>query len=342
MTLVLETNDLTVHHKTPRGPLRAVDGISIQVEAGETLGLVGESGCGKSTLARCVVGISKPTSGTIMLGDLEIKDGSRHRFQRARSVQMVFQDPSGALNPRLTVERLIEEPLKVHGLGKKAERKARVAELAAQVGLSDYHLARHPHELSGGQRQRVSIARALALEPGLLVCDEAVSALDVSVQAQVLNLFVDLQKRLNVAYLFISHDLSVVRYISHRIAVMYLGRIVEVGPAEEVWNRRNHPYTRALIDAIPDEAVRRDDIALLDGDVPSPVNPPSGCTFRTRCPYARERCAAEVPVLRDRGNRLQVACHFADEIEAANTVVETVRSGQARSDVPAHLRAAAH
>jgi oligopeptide/dipeptide ABC transporter ATP-binding protein len=316
VTLVLETNDLAVHHKTPRGALRAVDGISLQVAAGETLGLVGESGCGKSTLARCVVGITKPTSGSMRLGDIEMGDGRRHRFRRARSVQMVFQDPSGALNPRLTVGRLIEEPLKVHGLGNKTERKARVVELASQVGLSDYHLARHPHELSGGQRQRVSIARALALEPGLLVCDEAVSALDVSVQAQVLNLFVDLQERLNVAYLFISHDLSVVRYISHRIAVMYLGRIVEVGPAEAVWNRRTHPYTRALINAIPDEVVRRDDVVPLEGDVPSPVNPPSGCSFRTRCAFARARCAAEMPLLRDRGDKLQVACHFAEEIEA--------------------------
>ncbi|MCR5856428.1 ABC transporter ATP-binding protein [Mesorhizobium sp. J428] len=341
MAVVLQTDDLAVHHKTPRGPLRAVDGISLEVTAGETLGLVGESGCGKSTLARCVVGISKPTSGSITLGGRQILDGRRQRFERARLVQMVFQDPSGALNPRLTVGRLIEEPLKVHGMGNRAERKARVAELAAQVGLSDYHLTRHPHELSGGQRQRVSIARALALEPGLLVCDEAVSALDVSVQAQVLNLFVDLQKRLNVAYLFISHDLSVVRYISHRIAVMYLGRIVEVGPAEEVWNRRNHPYTRALIAAIPDEKVRRDDVALLEGDVPSPVNPPSGCTFRTRCPHARARCGEEVPLLRDRGNRLQVACHFAEEIEAAYAVDASSTGAFHAEAMPAPARPAA-
>jgi oligopeptide/dipeptide ABC transporter ATP-binding protein len=321
MPFVLQTNALSVHHNTPHGPLRAVDGISLDVSTGETLGLVGESGCGKSTLARCIVGITKPTAGTISLGDLEICDGRRHRFERARHVQMVFQDPSGSLNPRLTVGRLIEEPLRVHRIGSRSARKARVSELAGQVGLADYHLARYPHELSGGQRQRVSIARALALEPDLLVCDEAVSALDVSVQAQVLNLFVDLQKRLNVAYLFISHDLSVVRYISDRIAVMYLGRIVEVGPAEQVWVRRNHPYTRALINAIPDEAVRRDDVSLLEGDVPSPVNPPSGCTFRTRCPHAQARCAEEIPLLRARGEGLQVACHFAEEIAEENTAM---------------------
>jgi len=316
MTPVLQTNDLKVHHKTPRGMLRAVDGVSIEVAPGETLGLVGESGCGKSTLARCIVGISRPTEGSVSLAGFT-DDGSRaERFRRARAVQMVFQDPSGSLNPRLSVGRIIEEPLMVHRIGSRAERRERVEAIARQVGLAPYHLERFPHELSGGQRQRVSIARALTLEPGLLVCDEAVSALDVSVQAQVLNLFLDLQHRLGLAYLFISHDLAVVRYISHRIAVMYLGRIVEVGPAEAVWSRRNHPYTRALVDAIPDETIRRDRTSLLEGDVPSPVNPPSGCAFRTRCPHAQARCADEVPLLRDRGGGLQVACHFAEAIEA--------------------------
>ena len=316
MTTVLQTQDLKVHHKTPRGMLRAVDGISIHIEAGETLGLVGESGCGKSTLARCIVGISHPTEGSLMLEGVKDESSRAGRFRRARAVQMVFQDPSGSLNPRLSVGRIIEEPLMVHRMGSKAERRKRVEEIARQVGLAPYHLKRFPHELSGGQRQRVSIARALTLEPGLLVCDEAVSALDVSVQAQVLNLFLDLQKRLGLAYLFISHDLAVVRYISHRIAVMYLGRIVEIGPAEAVWSRRNHPYTRALVNAIPDEMARREKANLLEGDVPSPVNPPSGCAFRTRCPHAQARCAEEVPLLRDRGEGLAVACHFAEEIEA--------------------------
>jgi oligopeptide/dipeptide ABC transporter ATP-binding protein len=318
MTPVLQTNDLKVHHKTPRGMLRAVDGVSIEVGPGETLGLVGESGCGKSTLARCIVGISRPTEGSLALGGV-VQEGRRaERFDRARAVQMVFQDPSGSLNPRLSVGRIIEEPLMVHRIGSRAERRQRVEEIASQVGLAAYHLERYPHELSGGQRQRVSIARALTLEPGLLVCDEAVSALDVSVQAQVLNLFLDLQQRLGLAYLFISHDLAVVRYIAHRIAVMYLGRIVEIGPAEAVWSRRNHPYTRALVNAVPDETTRQDQAGLLEGDVPSPVNPPSGCAFRTRCPHARARCAEDVPLLRDRGGDLLVACHFAQEIEAGH------------------------
>ncbi|MBP0617011.1 ABC transporter ATP-binding protein [Jiella mangrovi] len=310
MSAILKTRDLKLHHKTARGPLRAVDGISLTLDEGETLGLVGESGCGKSTLARCIVGISEPTDGVLEIAG--VTDGARRpsRHQRARAVQMIFQDPSGALNPRLKVDRIIEEPLMVHGIGSRAERKARVLETAEKVGLAAHHLKRLPHELSGGQRQRVSIARSLTLDPGILVCDEAVSALDVSIQAQVLNLFLDLQKELGLAYLFISHDLSVVRYISHRIAVMYLGRIVEIGPAEEVWKRRSHPYTRALVGAIPDEAVRRDGAELLEGDVPSPVNLPSGCRFRTRCPLAQAKCATDEPALADVGGGLSVACHF--------------------------------
>ena len=312
---VLDIDDLKVHHTTARGNLKAVDGITLSVAQGETLGLVGESGCGKSSLARCIVGISKPTGGALSIAGTDPGRHGRSRRTRARAVQMVFQDPSGALNPRLTVGRIIEEPLRVHRLGTRAERRAAVRDLARKVGLADYHLERLPHELSGGQRQRVSIARALALNPSLLVCDEAVSALDVSVQAQVLNLFVSVQKQLGLAYLFISHDLSVVRYISDRIAVMYLGRIVEIGPAEDVWSRHRHPYTKALVDAIPDEAVRHEDDALiLEGDVPSPFNPPSGCAFRTRCPFARDRCARETPELRALGGGLSAACHFAEEI----------------------------
>ena len=313
MTQVLKVTDLELHHPTPRGALRAVDGVSLEMTKGETLGLVGESGCGKSTLARCIVGISKPTGGSLAIEGVHSGNSRSMRLERARNVQMIFQDPSGALNPRLTIERIITEPLEVNGIGTRGTRAEMVRDIAGKVGLADYHLERLPHELSGGQRQRVSIARALALNPNLLICDEAVSALDVSVQAQVLNLLVDLQKDLGLSYLFISHDLAVVRYISHRIAVMYLGRVVEIGLAEDVWNNRLHPYTRALIDAIPDEAVRRDGAQLLEGDVPSPIDPPSGCSFRTRCPFARSACAESRPELRAVGSH-QVACHFVEDI----------------------------
>jgi len=313
VTAVLTTTDLELHHATPRGALRAVDGISLEIARGETLGLVGESGCGKSTLARCIVGIQQPTGGTLAIEGVRPGRGRVTRLERARNVQMIFQDPSGALNPRLGVERIITEPLQVAGIGTRAERRATALAMARKVGLSPYHLERLPHELSGGQRQRVSIARALVLNPNLLVCDEAVSALDVSVQAQVLNLLLDLQKELGLSYLFISHDLAVVRYISHRIAVMYLGRIVEIGRAEDVWAGRLHPYTQALVNAIPDEAARRSDAPILEGDVPSPVNPPSGCPFRTRCPHVRAACAESRPELRLVETH-QVACHFAEEI----------------------------
>ena len=311
MNPVLRTEALELHHATARGALRAVDGITLEIAKGETLGLVGESGCGKSTLARCIVGIQNPTGGTLSIEGVHPGTSRATRLERARNVQMIFQDPWGALNPRLSVERIITEPLQVAGIGTRAERRAAALAIAQKVGLSPYHLERLPHELSGGQRQRVSIARALVLNPNLLVCDEAVSALDVSVQAQVLNLLLDLQKELGLSYLFISHDLAVVRYIANRIAVMYLGRIVEIGPAEDVWTHRLHPYTQALINAIPDEAARRDDAPILEGDVPSPVNPPSGCPFRTRCPIARTECAESRPELRRVGTH-EVACHFAD------------------------------
>ena len=313
MTAILKTTDLEMHHATPRGALRAVDGISLTIDKGETLGLVGESGCGKSTLARVIVGIQHPTGGTLSIEGVHPGKGRATRLERARNVQMIFQDPSGALNPRLTVERIITEPQQVAGIGTRASRREAALAIAAKVGLSPYHLERLPHELSGGQRQRVSIARALVLNPNLLVCDEAVSALDVSVQAQVLNLLLDLQKDLGLSYLFISHDLAVVRYIAHRIAVMYLGRIVELGRAEDVWAGRLHPYTQALINAIPDEAARQADAEILEGDVPSPVNPPSGCAFRTRCPFARAACGETRPELRRVGTH-EVACHFAEEI----------------------------
>lgn len=315
MDRALDLADLRVHHSTSAGALKAVDGVTLSVAPGETLGLVGESGCGKSTLARCVVGLNAPTGGTVRVGGHEIAAGRRDRLAWARMVQMIFQDPMGSLNPRLTTRRTVELPLKVHGLGNVQERQVRVLRLMEQVGLGPHLLDRYPHELSGGQRQRVSIARALALEPALLVCDEIVSALDVSVQAQVLNLLTDLQSKLGIAFLFISHDLSVVRYVSDRIAVMYLGRIVEEGDSESVWNHSRHPYTQALIAWIPeragDETAQR---LQLSGDLPSPVNPPSGCSFRTRCPYARPLCAQSRPELRSDGLRHSVACHFAAEI----------------------------
>ncbi|MCC6304600.1 MAG: ATP-binding cassette domain-containing protein [Rhodobacteraceae bacterium] len=314
MTEVLRIDALELHHVTARGRLRAVDGVTLAIARGETLGLVGESGRGKSTLARCIVGISRPTAGRLAIAGVAPGPGRASRLARARAVQKVFQDPGGALNPCLTVGRIIEELLRVHGVGSRAGRREAALDLARRVGLADFHLARLPHELSGGQRQRVSIARALVLRPALLVCDEAVSALDVSVQAQVLNLLVALQRDLGLTCPFVSHDLAVVRYIGHRIAVMDLGRIVEIGPATAVWERRAHPCTRALVAAIPDAAARHDDAALLEGDVPSPLDPPSGCGFRTRCPFARDRCAKGRPLLREQGGGLAVACHFAEEI----------------------------
>ncbi|MGZ9810227.1 ABC transporter ATP-binding protein [Pseudoroseicyclus sp. H15] len=325
MSAVLKLTDLQVHHDTPRGALRAVDGISLEIARGETLGLVGESGCGKSTLARCVTGIDTPTGGSVEIEGVTAGRGKAARLQRARNVQMIFQDPSGALNPRLQVDRIITEPLSVAGEESRSARRTRAIETAHKVGLSDYHLERMPHELSGGQRQRVSIARALVLNPNLLVCDEAVSALDVSVQAQVLNLLLDIQKELGLSYLFISHDLAVVRYISHRIAVMYLGRIVEIGAAEDVWAGRLHPYTQALIHSIPEEAAKSGRTVTLEGDVPSPVNPPSGCPFRTRCPFARGACAETRPELRQVGSH-EVACHFAEEIAETGGLMEAARA----------------
>lgn len=312
----LELQDLVMHYHTPQGMLHAVDGISLHVEAGETLGLVGESGCGKSTLARCVVGLSTPQSGRIMLGGRAASLAKSARIERARMVQMVFQDPMSSLNPRLVIRQILEQPLAVHRIGSAAERRAQVGELMRQVGLGAHHLDKFPHELSGGQRQRVSIARALALRPELIVCDEAVSALDVSVQAQVLNLLIDLQRDFKVALLFISHDLSVVRYVSHRVAVMYLGKIVEIGDSESVWKNRLHPYTRALIASIPDEAVRRRTLRLT-GDVPSPINPPKGCAFASRCPLVQQLCREQAPELSDTGRAHRVACHFAGEPVAA-------------------------
>ncbi|MBM3534848.1 MAG: dipeptide ABC transporter ATP-binding protein [Alphaproteobacteria bacterium] len=301
-----------------RGWVRAVDGVTFQVRPGETLGLVGESGCGKSTVARIILRLIEPTSGAIRFDgeDLLALEGEALRRRRA-DVQLIFQDPYGSLDPRQTVEQIVGEPLVIHGVGGRAERRDRVLALIERVGLSAEHLRRHPHEFSGGQRQRIGIARALALNPKLVVCDEAVSALDVSIQAQVVNLLKRLQRDVGLTYLFVAHDLAVVRHISNRVAVMYLGRIVELAPTAELFARPHHPYTQALLSAIPrpKAEVRRSRV-LLSGDVPSPMAPPSGCRFHTRCPLAVDRCRIEDPPTQDLGEGRSVACHLVRPGEA--------------------------
>jgi oligopeptide/dipeptide ABC transporter ATP-binding protein len=304
---LLQVDRLSCDFVSPAGRVRAVDGVSLTIGAGETLGLVGESGCGKSTLARLVVGLLSPDSGSVKLGGKEVTArGAAARRARARLVQMVFQDPFGSLNPRLRVERIVGEPLAVHGVGTAAGQRVRVLELLNKVGLSPETARRYPHELSGGQRQRVAIARALALQPRLIVCDEAVSALDLSIQAQVLNLLRDLQSEFGLAYLFISHDLRVVRYIADRTAVMYRGRIVESGPSDEMWQSPLHPYTRALIAAIPPEpgetAIEQPVLPEAGTDIST------GCRFRDRCLLAEARCAESEPDLTAREADRKVAC----------------------------------
>ena len=291
-------------------PLKAVDDVSFNILPGETLGLVGESGCGKTTVGRSILRLYEPTSGTVKFEGEEITD--KNILSMRRKMQMVFQDPYSSLNPRMTVEDIIGEPLDVHKLySSRKERRDRVLQLMEYVGLNAEHATRYAHEFSGGQRQRIGIARALAVGPKFIVCDEPVSALDVSIQAQVINMFEDLQKQLGMAYLFIAHDLLVVRHISDRIAVMYLGHMVEIADADELMDHPVHPYTESLLSAVPipdPEITRARKRIILEGDVPSPLHMPSGCPFRTRCRYATEQCAQECPALTDRGGGHCVAC----------------------------------
>jgi len=314
---LLEVTDLVKHFAVRGGILRrrvgtvhAVDGVSFSLQPGETLGLVGESGCGKSTVARTVLRLVEPTSGAIKINGEDIAQISKAELRPyRREMQIVFQDPFASLNPRMTAGDIVGEPLTVHGLASGAEKQARVAELFRQVGLRPDQMKNFPHQFSGGQRQRICIARALALGPSLIVCDEPVSALDVSIQAQVINLLIDLQRQHGFSYLFIAHDLAVVAHISHRVAVMYLGRIVEIADKTELFANPRHPYTQALLASVPVANPKVRNLApAIDGDVPSPINPPSGCAFHTRCRYVMDRCKVERPVLVDAGAKHQVAC----------------------------------
>ena len=319
---IIEVKDLKEYFYINTGmfrskPLKAVDGVSFSINKGETLGLVGESGCGKTTVGRTLLHLYKPTSGEIWYDGKQIKSRSDIKEFRKKAT-MVFQDPYSSLNPRMTVSDIIGEPLDVHGLCKsKQERQDRILELMGYVGLNSEHAARYAHEFSGGQRQRIGIARSLAVNPDFIVCDEPVSALDVSIQAQVINMFDDLQEKLGLTYLFIAHDLLVVRHISDRIAVMYLGKMVELAPAAEIYDKPLHPYSKSLLSAVPipdPKIARANQRIALSGDIPSPLNAPSGCPFRTRCKYATEKCAEAMPDFNEVSKGHFVACHRVAEI----------------------------
>ncbi len=293
--------------------IRAVDNVSFTIRRGETFGLVGESGCGKTTLGQTIIRLYDPTDGRIVFDGADIsRMGSNELRQHRRGMQMIFQDPSASLDPRMTVGSIIAEPLNIYGVGSKDERQDRVRELLRVVGLNSYFTNRYPHEFSGGQRQRIGIARSLALNPNLIICDEPVSALDVSIQAQVLNLLKDLQREFNLTYMFIAHNLSVVAHIADRVGVMYLGKLVEIGTSDAVTENPRHPYTQALISAVPvADPTRQRDRIILEGDVPSPANPPSGCYFHPRCPVARPDCSEREPELRELEPGHWVSCHYA-------------------------------
>jgi peptide/nickel transport system ATP-binding protein/oligopeptide transport system ATP-binding protein len=317
---LLEVANLKKHFPIRKGILSrivgqvfAVDGISFHIDRGETLGLVGESGCGKSTAGKTILKLIEPTSGSIRVEGTDITAlGKAEMRPYRRQMQIIFQDPYSSLNPRMSAGGIVGEPLTIHGIARGKEKEERVIALFERVGLRPEHMAKYPHEFSGGQRQRIGIARALALNPHLIIGDEPVSALDVSIQAQVINLLIDLQEEYKLSYLFIAHDLAVVEHISHRIAVMYLGRIVEMTDKTTLFKRALHPYTEALLSAvpIPDPKIKRGKRIILKGDVPSPINPPSGCHFHTRCPYAMKRCLEEVPPLREIDKGHWVACHL--------------------------------
>ncbi|MGE8370021.1 MAG: peptide ABC transporter ATP-binding protein [Pseudomonas putida] len=319
MAVVLSARELTRHYEVSRGLfkghalVRALNGVSFELEAGKTLAVVGESGCGKSTLARALTLIEEPSSGSLQIAGTEVKGASKaERKQLRRDVQMVFQSPYASLNPRQKIGDQLAEPLLINTSLSKAERREKVQKMMEQVGLRPEHYQRYPHMFSGGQRQRIALARAMMLQPKVLVADEPTSALDVSIQAQVLNLFMDLQKEFNTAYVFISHNLAVVRHVADHVLVMYLGRPVEMGPKGDIYEKPLHPYTQALLSATP--AIHPDPLKpkiRIVGELPNPLNPPDGCAFHKRCPYATERCAKEVPALRQVSSR-QVACHYAE------------------------------